>query len=149
MRPGYLRRRTRHHRLPRYGPVHPVAATCSSFEHHCACAETGRQFRGQNLQGLRNLLPILAVQALLPRNTHHQVALSLSRPNSSRESSAEHFLVGLNFHKDQKVDQVELSTFFREVKSSPMEGQSEKIFKFVTCGDLSGFDPIGELPEEQ
>jgi len=29
-----------------------------------------------------------------------------------------------------------------------MEKEQEKAFKFVTCGDLSGFDPIVELQNE-
>jgi hypothetical protein len=28
-----------------------------------------------------------------------------------------------------------------------MEKEEEKIFKFVTCGDLSGFDPIFEAED--
>ena len=69
----------------------------------------------------------------------------LGRPNSSRESSAEHFLIGLNFHRDEQLEQVELSTFFREVKTEQMEGERQKVFRFVTCGDLSGYDPIEEI----
>ena len=29
-----------------------------------------------------------------------------------------------------------------------MEKEKEKVFKFVTCGDLSGFDPIIEWQSE-
>lgn len=36
---------------------------------------------------------------------------------------------------------IELSTFYREVDiKTELSQESEKIFKFVTCGDLSGFD---------
>jgi hypothetical protein len=35
------------------------------------------------------------------------------------------------------------------MKATSMPAQEEKIFKFVTCGDLSGFDPIHELPEQE
>jgi hypothetical protein len=44
------------------------------------------------------------------------------------------------------LEKVELSTFFREVDVGKMSGREEQIFKFVTCGDLSGFDPIEEEP---
>jgi len=30
-----------------------------------------------------------------------------------------------------------------------MQGEEEKLFKFVTCGDLSGFDPIEEDEKEE
>jgi hypothetical protein len=57
--------------------------------------------------------------------------------------------VGLNFHKDATLEKIELSTFFREVDANSMTEEEEKIFKFVTCGDLAGFDAIEEQPEEQ
>ena len=57
--------------------------------------------------------------------------------------------MGLNFHKDPQLEAVELSTFFREVDLASMPASSQKIFKFVTCGDLSGFDPIFEDEEEE
>ena len=75
--------------------------------------------------------------------------MGVARPNSSRESSAEHFLIGLNFHKDQQLEGVELSTFFREVKVGAMGGEQQRAFKFVTCGDLSGSDPIEDIGEEE
>lgn len=147
MRFGHLRWCSWHHRFPRHGSIHPISTFSGSSKHNSASAEEGRQLRGKDLQRLRNLIPLFTVQAILPRNSHIQVKIYTFRPNSSRESSAEHFLVGLNFHKDPKVDKVELSTFFREVKQEPMLPQEEKIFKFVTCGDLSGFDPIQESVE--
>jgi hypothetical protein len=147
MRFGHLRWCSRHHRFPRHGSIHPISTFSGSSKHNSASAEKGWQLRGKDLQRLRNLLPLFTVQAILPRNSHLQVKIYTFRPNSSRESSAEHFLVGLNFHKDPEVDKVELSTFFREVKQESMLPQEEKIFKFVTCGDLSGFDPIQESVE--
>ena len=56
--------------------------------------------------------------------------------------------MGLNFHKDAELEKVELSTFFREVDMTSMSKEEEKVFKFVTCGDLSGFDPIFECDDE-
>lgn len=58
------------------------------------------------------------------------------RPNSSRESSVEYFIVCLNYIPSEK--DLDLSTFFCEVGSK--ETLDEKVFKFITCGDLSGFD---------
>jgi hypothetical protein len=60
------------------------------------------------------------------------------RPNSSREASVEYFIVCLGHIPAEK--HIELSTFFSEVESK--ECLDEKAFKFITCGDLSGFDNI-------
>lgn len=49
-------------------------------------------------------------------------------------------MIGLDFKKDSMLEKIELSTFFREVNLSEMSREEDKLFKFITCGDLRGFD---------
>lgn len=65
--------------------------------------------------------------------------IHIMKPDSSRQSSVEHFLVGLDYHGGEEgMDKLELTTFG---KVEHKEGsQEEKVFKLITCGDLSGFD---------
>ena len=65
------------------------------------------------------------------------------RPNSSRESSVEYFIVCLGYIPSEK--ELELSTFFCELSKEELE---KKEFKFLTCGDLSGFDEEGGEEED-
>ena len=63
------------------------------------------------------------------------------KPDSSRESSVEHFLVGLRFHGgEENMDLLELSTFDRNKIRYECGSTEERVFRFVTCGDLSAFD---------
>lgn len=73
------------------------------------------------------------------------------KPDSSRESSVEHFLVGLNYHGgEENMEKIELSTFGTQHEQHYPEGSKElEVFKFVTCGDLSGFDSQRKIEEEQ
>lgn len=67
--------------------------------------------------------------------------IHIVKPDSSRESSVEHFLVGLRFHGgEDNMDMLELSTFDSNKIRFEDGSKEEKVFKFVTCGDLSPFD---------
>ena len=67
------------------------------------------------------------------------------KPKSSRSSSVEAFIVCLNYKPPTNFIAKKLTTFAeeenqeekKEGKSNPLESKFEK---FVTCGDLSGFD---------
>lgn len=67
------------------------------------------------------------------------------KPKSSRSSSVEAFIVCLNYKQPKNFIAKKLTTFAetenkqekKEVKIDPLESKFEK---FVTCGDLSGFD---------
>ncbi len=70
------------------------------------------------------------------------------KPRSSRTSSVEAFIVCLDYNPPKDYIPKRLSTFDLDVNKKG-EGDSEefnsaekKVFDFVTCGDLSGFDEV-------
>ena len=66
------------------------------------------------------------------------------KPKSSRSSSVEAFIVCLNYFPPPEFVPKKLTTFNEEkekvVKQKEESKYNEKLFNFVTCGDLSGFD---------
>jgi tRNA (cytidine32/guanosine34-2'-O)-methyltransferase len=67
--------------------------------------------------------------------------IHIVKPDSSRSSSVEHFLVGLHFHGGEpNVAALQLSTFASHQPQLSPQSNELKVFKFVTCGDLSEFD---------
>ena len=76
--------------------------------------------------------------------------VDIVKPKSSRISSAEHFIVCRFFDPPQSFDLFKLTTFEpyndNMIKSEEIRNdeakrlENEKIFKYITCGDLSAFD---------
>ena len=67
------------------------------------------------------------------------------KPKSSRSSSVEAFIVCLDYDPPMGFAIKKLSTFAvegQEEKKEEKSGFEEKLIKFTTCGDLSGFDEI-------
>jgi tRNA (cytidine32/guanosine34-2'-O)-methyltransferase len=72
------------------------------------------------------------------------------KPKSSRSSSVEAFIVCLNYNPPQNFVAKQLTTFAKEKneqsnslnehKENKINIFEKKLEKFVTCGDLSGFD---------
>lgn len=74
--------------------------------------------------------------------------VDLVKPKSSRISSAEHFIVCRFFDPPKGFKLTKLTTFepyCQEKFNGEIEGEeeeeiNEKVFKYITCGDLSAFD---------
>lgn len=77
--------------------------------------------------------------------------VDIVKPKSSRESSAEHFIVCRFFDPPENFKLNTLTTFEPYNPTEMVEGFSEemdktvvsdnhKIFKYITCGDLSAYD---------
>jgi tRNA (cytidine32/guanosine34-2'-O)-methyltransferase len=70
--------------------------------------------------------------------------VDLYKPHSSRESSAEHFIVGRGFNPPEGFALKFVGTFnnFKEemVKEDGDVGKNKFIFEYLNCGDLSYFD---------
>ncbi|KAM3137735.1 hypothetical protein pb186bvf_010155 [Paramecium bursaria] len=65
------------------------------------------------------------------------------KPKSSRASSVEYFIVRcLQFQPKINLEGFHLYTFQKEIEqqNSQLNKEQEKYYKFITCGDLSGFD---------
>lgn len=67
------------------------------------------------------------------------------KPKSSRSSSVEAFIVCLNYNPPKNFIAKKLSTFAEEENKEEKKEEEKNSFenkleKFVTCGDLSGFD---------
>lgn len=71
-------------------------------------------------------------------------SVDLFKPHSSRESSAEHFIVGRGFNPPEGFALKFVSTFKKfDPKMVTEEGGVEKnkfIFEYLDCGDLGSFD---------
>lgn len=67
--------------------------------------------------------------------------VDLFKPKSSRGTSVEAFVICINYSPPDYFAPGSLSTFTdEEYTKKEMDKESEKLSKFVTCGDLSGFD---------
>lgn len=76
--------------------------------------------------------------------------IHIVKPDSSRESSVEHFLVGLKFHGgEENLKNIQLSTFESNKITYEAGTKERKVFDFITCGNLTGFDPIPEVKEQE
>ena len=69
------------------------------------------------------------------------------KPKSSRSSSVEAFIVCLDYAPPYGFIPKKLSTFSENKEKNKLEEEKvseeeEKLIKFTTCGDLSGFDEI-------
>lgn len=63
------------------------------------------------------------------------------KPKSSRSSSVEAFIVCLDYTAPQSFIPKKLSTFsHNEEEKEKISDFEDKLIKFTTCGDLSGFD---------
>jgi tRNA (cytidine32/guanosine34-2'-O)-methyltransferase len=70
--------------------------------------------------------------------------VELFKPHSSRESSAEHFIIGRGFNPPEKFALKFVGTFDRFDKGMVEEGgdlgKNKFIFEYLDCGDLGFFD---------
>jgi len=68
------------------------------------------------------------------------------KPKSSRSSSVEAFIVCLDYSPPNGFVPKKLSTFTEKKENKEEEEkilkEEEKLIKFTTCGDLSGFDEL-------
>jgi tRNA (cytidine32/guanosine34-2'-O)-methyltransferase len=70
------------------------------------------------------------------------------KPRSSRTSSVEAFIVCLEYSPPKDYIPKRLSTFDMDLfktsegKKEEFNSAEKKVFDFVTCGDLSGFDEM-------
>ncbi|CAK60960.1 unnamed protein product (macronuclear) [Paramecium tetraurelia] len=73
------------------------------------------------------------------------------KPKSSRASSVEYFIICLQYTPKIQTQNFHLYTFLKEIEEAEKQKQEEiidketeneqsKYYKFITCGDLSGFD---------
>ncbi|CAD8205447.1 unnamed protein product [Paramecium octaurelia] len=73
------------------------------------------------------------------------------KPKSSRASSVEYFIICLQYTPKVQTQNFHLYTFLKEIEEAEKQKQEEiidketekeqsKYYKFITCGDLSGFD---------
>ncbi|CAD8083466.1 unnamed protein product [Paramecium primaurelia] len=72
------------------------------------------------------------------------------KPKSSRASSVEYFIICLQYTPKIQTQNFHLYTFLKEIEQAEkqkqevtdqqIEKEQSKYYKFITCGDLSGFD---------
>ena len=78
--------------------------------------------------------------------------VDIVKPKSSRPSSVENFIVCRFFNPPPTYALTKLSAFspFQAsyVAQPELVLDNKKIYEFVTCGDLSAFDEIGEEDEQ-
>lgn len=95
---------------------------CLKFSNNDAIF-VGKFFKGENVSFLKSQFEFAFKN------------VDIVKPRSSRPTSAEHFIIGRGFKGFGNIDF--LSTFEKYNKDNK---ENEKVYKYVTCGDLSGFD---------